>query len=174
VLTGIGTVLADDPRLNVRGVDTERQPHLVLVDSALQVPLDASLFISDRAVWVYTAIHNEAKRHALETRGATVTVMPDGRGKVDLAAMLRDLARREVNELHVEAGFKLNGSLLREGLVDEVLAYLAPKLLGEGPGMAWMAPLAELSQAYALDFRSVDLVGGDVRILARVAGRDQF
>jgi len=172
VLTGIGTVLKDNPRLNVRSVDTERQPHLVLVDSALQVPLDAALFMPGRAVWIYAGSANEEKARALQVLGANVTFMSDPRGKVDLSAMLRDLARREVNELHVEAGYKLNGSLLAEGLVDELLVYLAPKLLGEGLGMACMAPPAVLPQACALEFHSMERVGADLRILARMPGRE--
>lgn len=174
VLTGIGTVLADDPKLDVRAVETERQPHLVVVDSALQTPLDASLFIAGRKLFIYTAIESPDKRRALEARGATVISMPDDRGKVDLAAMMRDLARREINELHVEAGHKLNGSLLREGLVDEVLVYLAPKLIGEGLGMLQMAPLSVLAEAQALEYRTIDKIGDDLRILARLQGRDQF
>ncbi|MCY1552581.1 Riboflavin biosynthesis protein RibD [compost metagenome] len=99
---------------------------------------------------------------------------PGTEGKVDLAAMLRDLARREVNELHVEAGHKLNGSLIREGLVDEFLLYLAPKLLGKGRGLAHFGPLQKLEDGVGLGFQAVDRVGDDLRILARVAGRDDF
>lgn len=174
LLTGIGTVLADDPRLDVREVPTVRQPALVLVDSDLQVPLDASIFIAARALYIYAAVENDAKKCALEALGATVVVMPNEHGKVDLPAMMKDLARRQINELHVEAGSKLNGSLVREGLVDELLVYLAPKLIGEGRGMVQWGPLAELSQALPLDFTAVDRVGRDVRLVARVAGRDQF
>jgi diaminohydroxyphosphoribosylaminopyrimidine deaminase/5-amino-6-(5-phosphoribosylamino)uracil reductase len=100
--------------------------------------------------------------------------MPDANGKVDLAAMLRDLAQREVNELHVEAGHKLNGSFIRAGLVDEFLVYLAPRLLGLGQGMASFGPLQSLSEAAQLQFMSTDRVGDDLRIRARVAGRDRF
>jgi diaminohydroxyphosphoribosylaminopyrimidine deaminase/5-amino-6-(5-phosphoribosylamino)uracil reductase len=88
--------------------------------------------------------------------------------------MMKDLAQREINELHVEAGSKLNGSLVREGLVDEFLVYLAPKLLGPGHGMASFGPLQALSEAVALQFHSTDRVGDDLRIVARVAGRDRF
>ena len=174
VLTGFGTVLADNPRLDVREVQTERQPILVLVDSDLQLPLDASVFIAGRALYIYAAVENEAKESALEARGATVIVLPNGQGKVDLPAMMKDLARREINELHVEAGSKLNGSLVREGLVDELLVYLAPKLIGEGRGMLQWGPLAELTHALPLDFTAVDKVGRDVRLVARVTGRDRF
>lgn len=174
LLTGIGTVLADDPRLDVRALHTERQPALVLLDSALRVPLDACIFAADRAVHLYAAAENDAKRRALEQRGATLAVLPDSQGRVDLAAMLHDLARRQVNELHVEAGQQLNGALLRQGLVDELLVYLAPKLIGPGLGMAQLAPLAALSQAQALDFHGLERVGEDVRILARWRDREPF
>ena len=180
VLTGIGTVLQDQPRLDVRLVDTPRQPHLVVVDSRLETPLDAPLFIAGRQLFIYASVENDLKKSALEARGATVVYLPGpvnqpgGLPKVDLAAMLRDLARREINELHVEAGEKLNGSLVSEGLVDEFLVYLAPILMGQGLGMASFGPLAALSDAVALDFQSVERCGADLRLLARVLGRDQF
>ena len=174
VLTGIGTVLEDNPRLDVRDVPTPRQPHIVVVDSRLQTPPDARLFIADRACYIYAAVANDAKKAALEARGATVVMLPDVHGKVDLAAMMLDLGRREINELHVEAGSKLNGSLVRAGLVDEFLVYFAPKLLGSGQGMAAFGPLQSLTEAVGLQFQSVDRLGVDLRIVARVQGRDQF
>lgn len=174
VLTGIGTVLEDNPRLDVRLVSTPRQPHLVVVDSRLETPLDAHLFIAGRALYIYAAVPNDAKKLALEARGAIVIYLPDANAKVDLAAMLRDLARREVNELHVEAGHKLNGSLIRESLVDEFVVYLAPKLIGLGSGIASFGPITELSKAVQLAFCSTEMLGPDLRIVARVLGRDQF
>ena len=174
VLTGIGTVLEDNPRLDVREVATPRQPHIVVVDSRLQTPLDAHLFIAGRACLIYAAVPNDAKKAALEARGATVVMLPDANDKVDLAAMMKDLGTREINELHVEAGSKLNGSLIRAGLVDEFLLYLAPKLLGPGQGLAAFGPLQALSEAVQLEFQSTERVGADLRIVARVAGHDQF
>ena len=174
VLTGIGTVLDDNPRLDVRLVDTPRQPHLVVVDSRMETPPNAHLFIAVRAVFIYAAVENLAKRAALEAAGATVIMMPGANGKVDLAAMMRDLGEREVNELHVEAGSKLNGSLIREALVDEFLVYLAPTLLGPGRALAAMDALSELGQAVKLAFLSADMVGDDLRVIARGDGRDQF
>ncbi len=178
VLTGIGTVLQDNPRLDVRLVETQRQPHLVIVDSRLQTPLDAHLFIAGRALFIYAAAQNDVKKLALEALGATVIYMPGKvpgtESKVDLAAMLLDLARREVNELHVEAGEKLNASLIRENLVDEFLVYLAPKMIGLGREMAGFGPLTDLAQALPLAFQSVERVGPDLRILARIDGRDVF
>ena len=178
VLTGIGTVLADNPRLDVRLVDTPRQPHLVLVDSRLETPPDAQLFIAGRACYIYAAARNDAKKAALEARGAIVIYMPGQQpgteSKVDLAAMLRDLAAREINELHVEAGHKLNGSFIREGLVDEYLVYLAPMLIGLGSGMANFGPITQLKDAVNLRFHSIEPVGDDLRILARPLGRETF
>ena len=178
VLTGIGTVLADNPRLDVRLVDTPRQPHLVIVDSRLETPLDAHLFITGRSTYIYAAVPNNIKKAALEAQGAIVIYLPgltpETESKVDLKAMLHDLAAREINELHVEAGHKLNGSLIREGLVDEFVVYLAPKLIGQGRDMAHFGPLSDLSQATPLAFQSTQMLGPDLRIVARIPGRDQF
>ena len=174
ILTGIGTVLEDDPRLDVRLVDTPRQPVVVVVDSRLELPPQARLLQAGRPVWVYTAVHDALKRSALEAHGATVIPLPGAGGKVDLAAMLRDLGQREINELHVEAGHKLNGSLVREGLVDEFLVYLAPLLLGPGRGLAALGPLQALANGIALSFASVEAFGPDLRIVARIPGRDRF
>ena len=174
VLTGIGTVLADNPRLDVRLLETTRQPNVVIVDSKLETPLDAHILGAKRARFIYAVAQNDAKKAALEALGVIVIYMPGKDGKVDLSAMLRDLAIREVNELHVEAGHKLNGSFIREGLVDELLLYVAPKLVGTGQGMASFGPLQSLSDATQLQFKSTEMLGNDLRILVRVAGRDQF
>lgn len=178
VLTGIGTVLADNPRLDVRLAKVPRQPHLVIVDSRLETPLDAALFIAGRACYIYAAVPNDVKKAALEARGATVIYLPGqaphSAGKVDLSAMLQDLARREINELHVEAGYKLNGSFIQENLVDEYLLYLAPKLLGVGRGMAHFGPLSSLEDAITLNFHSIEQVGADLRLQARAPQRDRF
>lgn len=174
VLTGIGTVLADRPRLDVRLAETPRQPAVVVVDSHLETPLDAPLLIANRARYIYAATRNDVKQKALEARGATVIYLPGANNKVDLAAMLRDLAHREINELHVEAGHKLNGSFIREGLLDELLLYLAPRLLGSAQGMASFGPLQKLSEATELEFLATDMLGADLRLRARVSGRDQF
>ncbi|HRN77296.1 bifunctional diaminohydroxyphosphoribosylaminopyrimidine deaminase/5-amino-6-(5-phosphoribosylamino)uracil reductase RibD [Ottowia sp.] len=172
VLTGIGTVLEDDPRLDARLPEVMRQPDLVLIDSRLETPLDARLWtVLGRRVRIYTAAAPDARRQALLERGAEVIALPDARGKVDLAAMLRDLAAREVNEVHVEAGHKLNGSLLRERLVDELLLYQAPLLLGEGPGIAAFGPLSELAEGLRFEWREVQRVGADLRLRASGLGR---
>ncbi|QHE86834.1 bifunctional diaminohydroxyphosphoribosylaminopyrimidine deaminase/5-amino-6-(5-phosphoribosylamino)uracil reductase RibD [Hydrogenophaga sp. BPS33] len=179
VLTGIGTVLEDDPSLDVRLVETPRQPHLVIVDSRLQTPSTARLFQApahglSRQIWIYHATRDAAREAALQAQGATLVHMPGANNKVDLPGLLADLGRREVNELHVEAGHKLNGSFLREGLVDELLLYVAPTLLGRGAGVAHFGPLEQLGDGPQLRFGSIDPVGQDLRILARVQGRDLF
>lgn len=178
ILTGIGTILKDDPRLDVRLANPTLQPQLVVVDSHLSTPLNARIFHAQRKVLIYTAEGNDEKKMALEKNGAVVVRLPihrDGlRTQVDLTAMLTDLARREINELHVESGPKLNGSLIQGNLVDEFLFYLAPKLLGSGLPMATMGPFNELSQAIEFEFLSSDLIGPDLRLLARIPGNDSF
>jgi diaminohydroxyphosphoribosylaminopyrimidine deaminase / 5-amino-6-(5-phosphoribosylamino)uracil reductase len=169
VLTGIGTVLEDAPQLDVRAVPTPRQPTLVVMDSQLETPLTAKLFKPQRSVWIYCAVDNAERRQALEAKGAQVICLPNSSGKVDLAAMLKDLGQKQINEVHVEAGHKLNGSLLREGLVDELLTYLAPKLMGQGRGMTNLGPFTTLDSAKALSFHEVTQIGPDLRILARLS-----
>ena len=174
VLTGIGTVLADDPRMDVREVSTPRQPVRVVVDSALQTPPAARIVQGAGPLWIYTATRDAAREAALQARGAHITHLPGAGGKVDLHAMLADLARREINEVHVEAGSKLNGSLMRAALVDELLVYLAPKLLGPGRGMAAFGPLEDLADALQLEFLECTPVGADLRLRARPPGRAAF
>ena len=167
VLTGVGTVRDDDPRLDVRLVDTARQPLRVIVDSRLETPPAARVVAPPGDVLVYAAIDDRARRSALEAHGAEVALAPSPSGKVDLAAMVADLGRREINELHVEAGEKLNASLLAAGLVDELLVYVAPKLLGDGRGLAALPPLARLDDALGFAFVDVARIGDDLRLLLR-------
>lgn len=166
VLTGAGTVRDDNPGLTVRDVPCERQPLRVVADSRLETPPNARILDGGNAL-IAAAIEDTDKIAALRARGAEVIVLPDARGKVDLAALMAELARRGINELHAEAGFKLNGSLLREGLVDELLIYLAPSLIGSGRGMFDLPALADLSGKCALDIRELRRVGADIRVLAR-------
>lgn len=168
VLTGIGTVAADDPRLTVREVATARQPLRVIVDSRLDTPQSARI-LQGGNVLVFCAEDKPGERAALEARGAEVVVLANPQGKVDLPEMLARLAARGVNELHVEAGVKLNGSLVREGCVDELLIYLAPALLGDAAqGMVSLAAMRSLDERVALEFQSAERVGADLRILARL------
>ena len=174
VLTGVGTVLDDDPRLDVRLVQTARQPLRVVVDSRLETPPTARLLDAPGQVLIYTAQPDAVRQGALQARGAEIALMAGPAGKIDLNAMLTDLAKRGINELHVEAGHKLNGSFVREGLVDEFLIYMAPKLMGVGRELAAFGPLERLEDSLALRFVSVTPVGDDLRILARPAGASPF
>lgn len=169
ILTGIGTVLEDNPQMTVRAVETPRQPLRVLVDSKLGVPLDARILQGEPCVIVCALpeLDRSEKAAALRAMGAEVVALPNPQSKVDLPGLMRWLGTRGINELHVEAGYKLNGSLIREGCVDEVLAYLAPTLLGEGPGMFGVAAPATLAERTLLNFHAVDRIGEDIRILAR-------
>ncbi len=161
LLTGIGTVKADDPRLTVREVDTPRQPLRVIVDSRLETPRSARIL--QGGALVFSATHGALPN-------AEVVVLPNPNGKVELRGMLEELARRGVNELHVEAGFRLNGSLVREGCVDEFLVYLNPSFLGDGAqGMLDLPPFAALEERLRLSVVSLERVGEDLRLLARPA-----
>jgi len=168
VLTGIGTVLADDARLDVRDIGSGRQPLRAVLDSGLRMPPEARVLQGGGAL-IYTATNDAEKRAVLEGTGATVVALPDGNGRVDLTAVLRDLAERGCNEVLVEAGSALNGALLRAGLVDELLLYVAPQLLGDmARGMAQLGELASLEQRINLKWRDVRQVGADLRILAKM------
>jgi diaminohydroxyphosphoribosylaminopyrimidine deaminase/5-amino-6-(5-phosphoribosylamino)uracil reductase len=168
VLTGINTVLADDARLNVRDIEAERQPLRVVLDSSLQMPPSARV-LQDGGVLIYTAARNAEKSAALERAGATVVALPDGNRQIDLPGMLRDLAQSGCNEVLVEAGRILNGALLRAGVVDELLLYVAPQLLGDvARGMAQLGELTSLEQRIGLKWGDVRQVGSDLRILAKV------
>jgi len=171
VLTGIGTVLQDDPQLNVRDIDTPRQPTLVIVDSKLETPLNARLWDTQREVWIYCATGDTDRKAALKAKGARVMCLPNAQGKVDLRALVQDLGQKAINEVHIEAGFKLNGSLLAADVVDELLVYLAPLLIGQGLGMASLGTFETLSQALKLKIQNVTTVGDDVRLIAHVKGR---
>lgn len=168
VLTGIGTVRDDDPRLDVRLVPTACQPLRVLVDSRLEVAPAARLLQPPGRVLVYTASADASRRAALCNDTVEVALVPgDARGKTDLAALLADLGRREINELHVESGEKLNASLLQAGLVDELLLYVAPRLLGSGRGLAAIGPLARLADSIDFDWIDCERVGADLRLRLR-------
>jgi diaminohydroxyphosphoribosylaminopyrimidine deaminase/5-amino-6-(5-phosphoribosylamino)uracil reductase len=161
VLTGIGTVRADDPQLTVREVDTPRQPLRVIVDSRLETPPNARIL----PAMIFAA-------RAGELPNAEVVTLPNAAGKVDLPRMLEVLASRGVNELHVEAGFRLNGSLVREGCVDEFLVYLNPSFLGDGAqGMLDLPVPGALDARPRLRVMSLERLGEDLRLLARPAER---
>lgn len=174
VLTGIGTVQADDPRLDVRLVDCACQPLRVVLDSSLSLPPTARILQPPGHVLVVGAMANPEKTEALRRQGAEVLLLPNASGQVDLAALISQLTERGINELHVEAGATLNAALLAGGHADEVLAYLAPKLLGPGRDIAAWAPLVNLTQSVGLRFVAHDIVGDDLRLRARLPGADAF
>jgi diaminohydroxyphosphoribosylaminopyrimidine deaminase / 5-amino-6-(5-phosphoribosylamino)uracil reductase len=166
-LTGVGTVLEDNPRLDVRWVPTAHQPLRVVVDSRLESPLTSRIIDAPGHVLIYAAQDDAERSKALQARGADIAITPSNSGKVDLRAMLADLAQRGINELHVEAGHKLNGSFVREGLVDEFLIYMAPMLMGSGRELAALGPLESLSDALRLRWHSVTQIGDDLRLRLR-------
>ena len=168
ILTGIGTVRDDDPQLNVRAVETSRQPLRVVVDSRLETPLTARI-LQGGPVLVAAAVDDEKRANLLRAAGAEVVVLPNPHGKVELKDLLVELGRRGINEVHAEAGFKLNGSLLREGLVDELLLYLAPCLIGhDASGLFNLPELASLDGKHRLRVRDLRQVGEDIRLIARL------
>ena len=167
ILTGIGTVRDDDPQLNVRDFETPRQPLRVVVDSRLETPLTARI-LQGGPVLIAGAVENAEKIELLRSTGAEVLIFPNAAGKVDLKDLLDELGRRGINEVHAEAGFKLNGSLLREGLVDELLLYLAPCLIGhDASGLFNLPELTSLDQKHLLKIRDLRQVGENIRVLAR-------
>ena len=161
ILTGSGTVLTDNPRMNVRDFDIGRQPLRVVVDSGLRTPADAAILPA------LVACHHAdpAARSALEQGGAEVVELPGADGRVDLAALLTLLAQRGINELHVEAGAALNGALLAAGLVDEWVAYVAPMAVGDDArGLFAHPPLTTLEGAAQFRLTDVRQIGGDLRL----------
>jgi diaminohydroxyphosphoribosylaminopyrimidine deaminase / 5-amino-6-(5-phosphoribosylamino)uracil reductase len=171
ILTGMGTVLQDDPLLNVRGVETDRQPLRVVVDSRLQINRAAKVLqtgsdVGPSLVLASIAGSTPSPEQLQQAEGLPVAwIRADDHGKNDLAAALQELGRRGINELHVEAGHKLNGSLLKAGLVDELLVYMAPQLLGSGQGMAALGPFNELDQALRFELQDTQRLGADLRLI---------
>lgn len=168
ILTGIGTVAQDDPQMNVRGIETPRQPLRVVIDSQLAIPLESKILIGGNTLIVCAnpdAEHFEKMHHELLARGVSLISLPNEHGKVDLIAVLQFLAEHyQINEVHVEAGSKLSGSLIKEGCVDELLLYLSPCLLGPGIGLASLAPLASLDDRYSWKFIEQTLIEDDLRL----------
>lgn len=168
ILTGIGTVRDDDPQLLVRDVETTRQPLRVVVDSRFEIPLTARI-LQGGPVLLVGAVENAEKIQMLRSAGNFVEILKNPAGKVDLKALLELLAKRGINEVHVEAGFKLNGSLMREGLVDELLLYLAPCLIGhDASGLFNLPELTTLGDRRRLQIRDLRQVGEDIRLIARL------
>ncbi len=168
ILSGIGTVRDDDPQLNVRGVATDRQPLHVVGDSRLDLSPQARV-LSGGPLLVIAAVADGEKAECLRRQGAEVIILPGANGRVDLPELLNELGRRGVNELHVEGGFRLNGALAVAGLVDELLLYLAPCLVGDqARGMFDIPELNSLDARQQLTVRDMRMVGRDLRVIAGV------
>lgn len=167
IMTGIGTVQQDNPQLTVRAVPTPRQPQRIVVDSQLDID-PAAQVVAGGGTWIITTDAHPERAGRLRDAGAEVIVLPTEGVKVDLNALMQLLGQRQINELHVEAGYKLNGSLLRMGLVDEMLIYLSPCLLGPAQGMARLPELSALSDRIKMRFHQVDAIGDDLRVITRL------
>lgn len=166
ILTGVSTVLADNPRLSVRGIDTPRQPIRIVADSALRMPPDAAVL--EGRVWIATTVQDERRFAPYRGRGAEVLVLPSDNGRVDLHALMLELGRRGINEVLTEAGPQINGALIDAGCADALLLYLAPCLLGNAArGMFALDDIGELTCRHRLAIDDVSRVGEDLRILAR-------
>jgi len=167
VLTGIGTVLADDPQLNVRLPEVERQPKVIVLDANARTPASARLFTGGGSVVIFTNAGAESAATALRDKGARVEQVP-GTDSLDLAAVLAKLGELEVNEVLVEAGPTLTGALVEEGLVDELLLYIAPRLLGpQGRPLFELPPLQDLEHADSFEILETQQVGPDLRLRMR-------
>lgn len=167
ILTGIGTVISDDPQLTVRAVEVTSQPQRVVVDSHLRISPDASV-LAGGGTWIFCVRADQEKTGPLKAKGAEIVPMPGKNGAVDLPAMMAELARREINEVHVEAGAILNGALIQAKCVDELLVYMAPSLVGEGRGMCSLPVLASLEDRVRMRFRDIAVIGPDLRMIARL------
>ena len=169
ILTGIGTVRDDDPQLTVRAIETRRQPLRIVIDARLETPPQARI-LDGGGTLIACAQADPRRRAALEARGAEIIELPNPSGKVDLPRLMRRLAERGINELLAEAGFKLNGSLVREGCVDELVLYLAPSLLGpDALGLFNLPAIESLDAGRKMRFHDVRQIGRDLRLVTRWA-----
>ena len=168
IMTGIGTVKSDDPQLSVRYIETDRQPRKVVVDSHLAIPLEARLLQGREEIFIFTAhAENPEKEALLSHMNARVIALPDAKGAVDLQQMMTVLAESGINEVLVEAGSRLNGTLVEAGLVDELIIYFAPHLIGnDAQGMIALPELTNLEQKKKLTIQDVRMIGQDIRIIA--------
>lgn len=171
VLTGINTVLSDDPQLTVRAIDTPRQPWRVVLDSGLRMPLTAKLLNQDKVLILTAQSQSQAapeREESLAERGVEIARVPASATKLDLARVLEELARRGMNEVLVEAGASLNGAFLDANLVDEVVIFMAPCVLGnEARAMFNLPSLHEMTQRRNLEFFDVRQIGCDLRLILR-------
>ena len=169
ILTGIGTVLTDDPSLTVRNLNVDRQPLRVVVDPQLRMRPAARMLTLPGTTLVVTSDQHAHAAATLRAAGAEVLHLPVVSERMNLKLLMEHLAAREVNEVLVEAGATLCGELLRAGLIDELVLYLAPHLLGSGArGLFNIPRLADMDQRIALDIQDVRAIGKDWRITAKL------
>lgn len=166
ILTGIGTVRQDNPQLSVRAISVTRQPTRVIIDSKLGIDPKARILRGEPTL-IFSAVGDAQKEALLQESGAEVCIIPNAQGKVDLPQVILELGKRQINEVHVEAGAKLNASLIREQCVDELLVYLAPTIIGDARGMFDLPGLDNLENKFLLKFHEIKQIGEDLRILAR-------
>lgn len=167
ILTGMGTVKRDDPQLTIRHIETSRQPLRVVIDNRLEISTHAKL-LQNGELLIFSAREDESKRRMLEDKGAQIIILPGIDGKVDLAQMMNKLADFEINEVLVEAGSALSGAMVRAELVDELVIYLAPCILGDqAQGMLNLPVLTRLSQKRKLELIDLRMIGEDIRATAR-------
>lgn len=173
IVTGISTVLADDPRLSARVDGLERQPLRVVLDSQLRISENARLLKEPGDVLVVTIMKDASQHKKLERTGAEILAVEQKSGKIDLSNLLVELGHRKINEVLVETGAQLAGTFAEQGLVNEFVIYLAPQLLGnDGRGMLNMPQVSQLDETITLDISSVRQIGGDLRIVARPKARE--
>lgn len=170
VLTGVGTVLADDPSMNVRGLETSRQPLRVVLDSQLRTPPHARI-LQEEGAWLVCSQADARRRDALLAAGALILQLPGQDGRIDVPALFKELGDRGLNEVHVEAGATLNGSLLSAGLVDEWVAYLAPLVMGHrAHGVFDLPALQSMRGRRVFDLLDSRQIGCDLRLTLRFSG----
>lgn len=172
VLTGSGTVKADNPQMNVRAVQTDRQPLRAVIDGRLDIPLHSKLLQTPGLI-IFTASQSADKVAAMTERGAKVVYLPaqttqaQDTQRVDLPSVMRWLADHEINEVHVEAGGRLNQALWQAGCIDELLVYMAPILLGGGDAMLQVEPVLSLETVKRWTMLQASTVGTDARLRLR-------
>lgn len=168
VLTGIGTVKADNPQLNVREIATPRQPTRIVVDARLETPVDAAMLRAGGAVWIICADDSGPRAEALRAAGALLIPCATDKGRVDLTALTEELGKRQINELMLEAGARLTGSFIAAGLADEILLYLAPCLMGDAArGLAALPEWLSMNQVPRLHWADARKLGDDLRLVLK-------
>jgi diaminohydroxyphosphoribosylaminopyrimidine deaminase/5-amino-6-(5-phosphoribosylamino)uracil reductase len=173
IMTGIGTVLKDDPRLSVRAIASKRQPLRIVIDSQLRMPPQAALIADGAGVVLFTCADDDGRAQHLRGNGTEVLRVPSEQGRVNLSAVMQQLVAREINEVLLESGPALAGAMLQANLVDELIIYLAPCLLGgEAQGMFKLPALIHLQDRVRLEIQDMRAIGDDWRVIARVRSKE--